>query len=101
MTQIKIQDLKYNLSTKVVESVNWTASLTEGDISVHQYGSVDLASISPNDPSFIEWQNLTEEVVIAWLDNVYEDNWRAKLEESLTNDLNKKKSIQYDIGLPW
>jgi hypothetical protein len=94
---IEITQLDRSLPSDVVITVHWQASLTEDEITVDSYGSVNLELKDPADPSFVSFENLTEEIVIGWVN----DKIGQEILDGLNRKLQEVKHPKVVSGLPW
>jgi hypothetical protein len=77
------------IENKIITHIHWSASVTDGDIEESMEGCVSLDSNDPNNSSFIEYENLTKEQVVAWMERFVKV---ADIEETLWHNLNVKKN---------
>lgn len=94
---IEITQLDRSLPNEVVVTVHWQASLTEDEITVDSYGSVNLELKDPADPSFVPFENLTKEIVTGWIN----DKIGQEISDSLGRKLEEVKHPKIVSGLPW
>ena len=64
---IKIMQLDRSLPDGVVVTCHWRASLTDGDYTASSYGAEGFNQKSPDNPDFIPYEDLTEEIVKGWV----------------------------------
>lgn len=87
----KIEALEYapelNGLKKVITSVHWRYIGTDGEISQDVYG-VEGVEI-PEDDEFIAYEDLTEQIVIEWLESKLDVE---KLQENLANQIEAIKN---------
>lgn len=81
--QVKKQD--NNLQDTIV-SIFWAYSCQEDDYLVFETGRCDLPA--PNPLSFIPFQDITKEILIAWVESLTDMN---KLQTSLVSKIEAKK----------
>jgi hypothetical protein len=94
---LHIVQLERSLPNEVVFTAHWTAELTEDEHIASTYGSVELEQKDPSDPSFIPFEDLTEEVVVGWV--------QAKIGEDIEATLNRHmQALKHPTsasGVPW
>jgi len=98
----KIRNLKcIATEQKIVKSVAWTFSLTKGGHYCDCCGEIELDY--PEDQNFIQYENLTEDIVIEWVktklslsDNNNEDNLKLVLNQRISL---LESEVSYN--LPW
>jgi hypothetical protein len=94
---LKIVQLDRSLPDGVVFTAHWTADLIEDEYTVSIYGSVELEQKDPSDPSFIPFEDLTEEVVIGWVQSKIGD----EIEDNLNRQMQALKHPTSASGVPW
>ena len=95
--ELNIVQLDRNLPEGVVYTVHWTASLTDGDHTASSYGAEGFNQKSPDDPDFIPYEELTEEIVKGWV----LDKIGADIEQRLVAEIDAQKNPSSASGLPW
>jgi hypothetical protein len=91
---------------KIVCKVDWSLSATRNNISSYCSGSIDLNCEELDEENFIEYSQLTEEIVLEWTKdyiNLYqewnsEENLKVVLEQQL-NAIENQHLINQE--LPW
>lgn len=83
--KVTINTLERNLADNTVLTAHWNAVIDDGDYSASAYGSQSFTR-SEESPEFIPFDDLTEEVVIGWLDlgESLETNLLAQIAEQRT-----------------
>lgn len=95
----KIDNLIHLTSDGLVINVTWTLTGDrEGLIATSLSGSTDLP---PPASSFIPYDQLTEEIVIGWIQTYLGQEEITELEKILTEELNEKQNPTKTDGLPW
>ena len=91
---ITINNLERNTADDSVVTAHWNALLTDGDYSASSYGSASFTR-DADSPTFIEFADLTEEIVVSWLelDEGLEANLQAQIDE--------QKVPTTVTGTPW
>ena len=93
-----ISNLERDLSTDGVTTVHWRVSLTIGEHSASSYGTIGLTP-DPSDPQWIDFNGLTEEVVLGWCwDNGLD---KDSIEASLADRIDALENPTHESGLPW
>jgi hypothetical protein len=109
--KIQISNLDRVLPAGVVTTVHWIATLSEpketsiwgekSDFTASAYGSLGVPAKDPSDPTFIAFEDLTEEQVKQWtLDAMGEEQVTA-LQTNLNNQIEAQKHPVTATGLPW
>ena len=95
-----IKGIHYGLDTLTIVvaifAAHWTAILQDGEYSASSYGSVGLQA--PEEGDIIEYEDLTEEIVIQWVKDALDVE---SIESSLEAQIEKQKSPIDASGLPW
>ncbi len=82
--KLTINTLERSLPDNIVLTAHWNAVIDDGDYSASAYGSQSFTR-DEESPEFIPFDDLTEEVVIGWLElGSLEDNLLAQIEEQKT-----------------
>ena len=98
---IQIAQLERALPDDCVTTIHWTATQTDGDYTASAYGSLGVPTKDPSDPTFIAFEDLTEEQVKQWtLDAMGEEQVTA-LQTNLNNQIESQKQPVTATGLPW
>jgi hypothetical protein len=98
---IKIVQLDRTLPDGIVTTIHWTATETDEPFSAYSYGSLGVPTNDPTDPSFIPFEELTEETIVEWvIDTMGEERVEA-LQTSLNNQIELQKNPISATGLPW
>ena len=95
--ELNIVQLDRSLPEGVIFTAHWTASLTDGDYTASSYGAQGFNQKSPDDPDFIPYEELTEEVVKGWV----LDKIGADIEAGLEAQIEAQKNPTSAKGLPW
>jgi hypothetical protein len=95
--KLTIVNLERNTATGLVITAHWSASMEQDGIVVSEYGSVGLPVKSPSDADFVPFEQLTQEVVIAWVSEIIGE----QVESSLKNQLALAKNPKTVDGIPW
>ncbi len=79
--KVSINTLERSLPDNTVLTAHWNAVIDDGDYSASAYGSQSFTR-SDESPEFIPFDDLTEEMVLGWLElGSLEDNLKAQIEE--------------------
>ena len=85
---------------KVVFTVHWSATAQDGEFSGYTYGSSSL-TLDP-EATFVQFADLTEEVVIGWVQNSMGEDAVAGIEANLATQIeNAKNPPVVNPPLPW
>jgi hypothetical protein len=96
-----IVELEHQTADGLVIIAHWEASKEAGGKLAHIYGSVTLPAKDPSDPTFIPFDELTEEVVLNWVKAVLGEEQLAALEAVLDSQLQTLLNPPVVTGLPW
>jgi hypothetical protein len=81
---VSINTLERSLPDNIVLTAHWNAVVDDGDYSASAYGSQSFTR-SEESPEFIPFDDLTEEMVLGWLElGSLEDNLKAQITEQKT-----------------
>ncbi len=81
---VSINTLERSLPDNIVITAHWNAVIDDGDYSASAYGSQSFTR-SEESPDFIPFDDLTEEMVLGWLElGSLEDNLKAQITEQKT-----------------
>jgi len=92
-----IATLERELSDGGVVVAHWRVSEVDGEFSASAYGTCSFTYDS-TDPSFVPYDNLTEEVVLGW---VWGEVDQAATEAALAADIADQKNPTTADGVPW
>jgi hypothetical protein len=92
-----IATLERELSDGGVVVAHWRVSEVDGEFSASAYGTCSF-TYDPTDPSFVPYDNLTEEVVLGW---VWGEVDQAATEAALAADIADQKNPTTADGVPW
>jgi hypothetical protein len=92
-----IATLERELSDGGVVVAHWRVSEVDGEFSASAYGTCGFTYDS-TDPSFVPYDNLTEEVVLGW---VWGEVDQAATEAALAANIADQKNPTTADGVPW
>ena len=92
-----IATLERELSDGGVVVAHWRVSEVDGEFSASAYGTCSFTYDS-TDPSFVPYDNLTEEVVLGW---VWGKVDQAATEAALAANIADQKNPTTADGVPW
>jgi hypothetical protein len=98
---IQIAQLDRTLPDGCVTTIHWTATQTDGDFTASAYGSLGVPAKDPSDPSFIAYEDLTEEQVKQWCIETMGEEQVTALQTNLNNQIEAQKHPVTASGLPW
>jgi hypothetical protein len=93
MINVSINTLERTTSDNVVITAHWNASITDGEFNASAYGSQSFTR-DDDSPTLIPFNDLTEEVVIGWLE-------LGSLETNLLAQIEEKKNPTTAQEVPW
>lgn len=84
----------------VVTVVHWRATVSQGDVSETNYGAINIRSDIGG--SFVEYDNLNESTVIAWVKQTLTTAKVNEIEAALQSQLQQKLTpVVVRPPLPW
>jgi hypothetical protein len=98
---IQIAQLDRTLPDSVVSTIHWQATQTEDTFTASAYGSLGVPAKDPSDPTFIPFDQLTEEQVKQWVLQTMGEEAVAALQANLDGQIEAQKSPVTATGLPW
>ena len=99
-TDWKIEQMERELSDGGVITAHYRVFATEQDETVSAYGSQQLVP-DPQSPDFVPFENLTEDIVVAWVKEALTDVKVAQIEGQLAQVLDSKLNPTTAVGKPW
>jgi hypothetical protein len=98
---IQIAQLDRSLPDGCVQTIHWQASQTDGDFTASAYGSLGVPAKDPSDPTFIPFDQLTEEQVKQWVITTMGEEQVQALQANLDGQIEAQKHPTSAQGLPW
>ena len=98
-TSWHIANLERESTDGYVFTAHWTVSVTDGEYSAGSYGSVGLER--PEESELIPFDNLTEELVISWVQDKLGEEQVASIQSSLISQIEEQKTPSKLSGVPW
>ena len=97
----KIYELKRTIADGVVNNITYACESNLDEIFVREIGDVSITG-SPSDEGFIEYDELTENIVLGWVQaNVDQSAIETSLSASIARDVIAKEAITEATGKPW
>jgi len=100
----KINDLSRTISDGVVTKVEFglfSSVGTDPKFETRKFGTIEITG-SPSDPGFVAYDDLTEEIVLGWVNsNIDEAAWEVELSSSLAEQVSNYSAPTQEEGLPW
>ena len=94
-----IANLERCTADGLVLTVHYTVNAEDGTYSAGAYGSLGLEAPEPG--SMIPFDNLTEKIVVGWVNDKLGDEKVAEIEAALQSQLDEKHAPTKAAGLPW
>jgi hypothetical protein len=94
-----IQNMTRDLSNGFVINVAWACTASQDSASAF-YGGTTTYVNNPDEPGFIPYDQLTEEIVLGWVHDALGDQ-KAEIEAGLTAKVEKQLNPTTANGLPW
>lgn len=98
-----ISDLEREVSDGYVFSVHWRVfgSASDGSRTVSDSVCGEITLERPSEGEFIDYENLSEDVVISWVKTGLGQQVVKDYEDSLVGKLKKALEPRTELGLPW
>jgi hypothetical protein len=84
--------------TNVVNTVHWRVSKEDGDNSGSSYGTVGLEAPSG---TFVEWDDITEEIAVGWAKAALGDEQVAATEAAIDAQIAEQANPTSGTGVSW
>jgi hypothetical protein len=98
---LNIAQLDRTLPDSVVSTIHWTANQTDGDFTASSYGSLGVPVKDPSDPTFIPFDDLTEDQVKQWVLDTMGQEQVTALQANLDGQIEAQKNPVSATGVPW
>lgn len=99
MTNFKISTLDRDTTDNFVNTVHWTASVTDGDFQASTYSTVSFTK--EDGINYLPYDSLTEAQVIAWVKGSMGEAGVKALEDALAANIAEQKAPKKASGTPW
>jgi hypothetical protein len=96
-----IVELEHHVSDGLVITAHWQLTAEGEGQTARLIGSLTLPPKEVTDPTFIPFEELTEEIVIGWVKAQLGEEQVAELEASVESQLGALISPATVTGLPW
>ena len=97
----KIYNLKRNLSDGLVTEVTYGCESNYSGSGVRRIGDLEVSG-SASDPGFIEYENLTEEIILTWVTgSIDTSSIETENSSSVAEQVARKAAITTGNGTPW
>lgn len=83
-----------------VINVSWSCTASATDVQGAFYGGQTMYENNPDEPGFIPYDQLTQEIVLGWVYAGLGDQ-KAEIEATLTAKVQKQLNPTTANGLPW
>lgn len=83
-----------------VVTVHWRTEKTQGEHTVSQYGTESFTP-DPEAKGFVPYEDLTQEMVVGWLEDRWDADGMAAKEAALDAQLADMANPKVLNGLPW
>lgn len=94
-----IQNMTRTTDTGFVIEVAWACTAQQDTASAFHGGTTTYLN-NPDEPGFIPYDNLTEEIVLGWVYDALGDQ-KAEIEANLTAKVQKQLHPVTANGMPW
>lgn len=96
-----ISSLDHTLPECCVTVAHWRVSKTDGAATGSCYGTISFPHKDHNDPTFIPYEDLTEEIVIGWVKDEMGANQVAAYEAAVQGQIDAQVNPSTASGTPW
>ena len=98
-TTFKISNLDRDTADNFVSCVHWTASKVDGDFSASIYNTQGFTK--QDGVNLIPYADLTEQVVIGWVQEALGEEAVAAIDAALTAQIAEQQAPSKAVGTPW
>ena len=95
----KIAQLERETSDGYVYTAHYTVDANDGTYSAGAYGSIGFQR--PEEEDLIPFADLTEEIVVGWVQTALGDEKVAEVEAALQGQLDEQRNPTKAAGMPW
>ena len=95
----KIAQLERLTEDGLVITAHYTVDANDGTYSAGAYGSQGFER--PEEDALIPFADLTEEIVVGWVQNALGDEKVAEVETALQGQLDEQRNPTRAAGVPW
>jgi hypothetical protein len=95
----KIAQLERETSDGYVYTAHYTVDANDGTYSAGAYGSIGFQR--PEEEDLIPFADLTEKIVIGWVQDALGDEKVAEVEAALQGQLDEQRNPTKAAGVPW
>jgi len=103
-TTWRIIDTKYQIADGLVTEVVYICQASLEDELSRKVGRINLTG-DPTAPGFVAFENLTEQVIIEWVQSILGQTQVAEIETALQDKATAQKAVKdaqtVKNGLPW
>lgn len=96
----KVNTLQWDSTDGGVKLCNYSIVASDGAVDGIYTASTYFVPNS-NSPEFIPVENLTEEIVISWVKNSFDEEYSSRLENLAVSDFVRKSAPPLVVGVPW
>lgn len=98
----QITNLERQLSDGLVLTASWNCYTTYSGSYESTVGDCNLPTISPSDSNYISYEDLTEEIVLAWVTgSINYLDIETLNSSSVAEKISYEQSKTKDTGIPW
>jgi hypothetical protein len=98
---IRIADLEREIPSGCVTTVHVIFDKVDGEYTASRYGSVGIPHKDCKDPTFIPFEELTQDQVAQWALDAIGVDQIAEIESGINSEIEMKKNPTHANGLPW
>lgn len=104
MIKWTIISMDRNVSDGGVFAIRWKCTKSEdlnGSVFSVDYEDMTILSPDPEDSSFVEYDNLTEDLVLSWIHSDSKLKRNIEREVEFRYDVESEEFLRVATGLPW
>jgi hypothetical protein len=94
-----IANLERHTADGIIFTVHYTVAANDGTYSAGAYGSINFQR--PEEENLIPFADLTEKIVVGWVQNALGDEKVAEVEAALQGQLDEQRHPSRAAGVPW
>lgn len=103
---LKLRKTNTGTNANVVIGISWRATGTDSDNVSGTFEAMSTFNVDDLNPSnFVDYQNLTKEIVVGWIQNLtYLDNFQNYYKDLIKKQIDQKKYTPEDVdpaNFPW
>lgn len=98
----KIYNLEKTITDGIVLKATYGCVSEHGDMSVREIKDINFTTGSITDPSFVSYDSLTEDIVLAWVTGSIDTSiMETSNSASIANEILEESLRTTEEGIPW